>query len=415
MHTTIAEGFGDLGITISNTQIAEVEKLVVHFTLRKTHPLTFSGPYLGADPIAFTSSDYTALFDVFKIHQKDVELVIRNIPAIDRNFNVISDPFNLLAIWLCHLAPIYIKDKRICRDFMMNILRYYHYRIFCSLVNNFFRHGTNRGIMEATIASLNNKSDIIRLGSWNKIIESHVERMVDSHDRFLKVIIDGSPDDLFLRIISDSQTAIRAKVKTVANSYYEAYSAGDSIGSFSSISENDDGEKILAQTASVVDSATAAMVAEILNPNMFINDVSVNDVAQIFSTISPRMLKTALLKINEVAVLQTSNKLFDKVKTDKEGTLYIGVRVLIIEIIRSMIRICRLRKINLGSRAKVFDEMRKIYSSSRNMDPDILAVKRSISILVDEFNITTNEASKSALRLGVIYYILYRTIGKMKV
>lgn len=412
---TISEGLGELGITISHHQIADMEKLAVYFTLRKTHPLTFSGPYLGADPVAFTTSDYNALFDVFNIHQRDVELKIREISSIDRNFNVISDPFNILSLWLCHIAPIYIKDKRICKAFMANVLRYYHYRIFCSVVNNSFKHGTNRGIMEATVATLTKKSDIIKLGSWNNLIESHVEKMIDPEDRFYKTIIDGFPDDMFLRVISESQTALRAKIVTFANSYYETYKAGDSIGSSSAISQNAEGEKILAQTASVIDSATAGMVSEILNPNMFIHDISVDDVAKIFSTISPRMLKQALLRINETAVLQTSSRTFDKVKKDKDGILYIGIRVLIIEIIRSMIRICRKKKVSLGDRAQVFEKMKDAYSASRILDKDILDVKRSVSLLVDDFNITSNEASKSALRLAVIYYVVYRTIQKMKV
>lgn len=413
--TTISEGFGELGITISHAQIAKMQKLAIHFTLRKTHPLTFDGPYLGVDPIAFTTSDYNALFDVFEIHQKDIEAKIREIHSIDRSFKVTSDPFNLLCIWLCHLAPIYIKDKRICQEFMMNVLRYYHYKIFCSVVNNAFRHGTNRGVMEATIASLSRKSDIIRLESWRRLIESHVEKVVDPTDRFYATIMEATSDELFLRVISETQTALRAKIITFANAYYEIYASGDSMGFSSSIAENDDGEKIIAQTASVVDSATAAMVSEILNPNMFVHDISVNDIQKLFSTISQNMLRTALLRINEVAVLQTSSRTFDKVKTDKEGTVYIGVRALVIEIIRSMIRMCRTKKVNLGNKALVFKTMKDIYASSRNLDPDVLNIKRSISELVDPFNITVNDASKSALRLAVIYYLVYRTIQKMKV
>lgn len=412
--TSISEGLGELGVSISKKQIYEMEKLAVHFVLRKTHPLTFDGPYLGVHPVAFTTSDYNALFDVFNVRKQDVELKIRSIPSIDLNFAVISDPFNLLSIWLAHLAPIYIKDKKICQAFQMNVLRYYHYKIFTSVVNNSFRHGTNEGILLATIASLSRKSDIIRYESWKRLIDSHCEKMIDPNERFYTYIVDGFPDDMFLRVISDSQTQLRAKIVTFAGAYYEAHSAGNSIESRSAIAENADGERIIAQSASVIDSATQAMVSEILNPNMFVHDISVEDIANEFSTLSPRMLKTALLRINETAVLQTSSRSFDKVQITKEGTLYIGVRVLTIEIIRSMVRICRERKVNMGNRGMVFKTMRDAYSSSRNLDPDVVAVKRSIAQLVDSFNITINPASQAALRLSVIYYLIYRMIQKMK-
>lgn len=415
MPITINEGLGELGITITRQQILEMEKLTVYFKMRKTHPLTFSGQYLGVDPVAFTTSDYNALFDIFRIHKKDVEIAISKIPSIDKNFNVISDPFNVLCIWLCHIAPIYIKDQKVCYDFMANVLRYFHYRIFTSVVNNSFRHGTNSAIVEATVAALTKKSDIIRLGSWNAVIESHVSKILDPHDRFYETIITGSPDDMFLRVISENQTALRQKIVTYAEAYYETYKSGDSIGSSSSIAENDEGEKILAQTASVIDSASAAMISEVLNIHTFIHDISIEDVAGMFTTISPRMLKTALIRINEIAVIQASSRKFDEIRKTKDGIIYIGVRGLTIEIIRSMIRVCRLRKINLGNKAKTFETMKNVYSSSRQLDPDILDIKRSIALLVDGFNITVNQASQSALRLGVVYYILYRTIQKLKV
>lgn len=415
MTSMISENFGNLGVTISRSQIAHVERMAIHFVTRKTHPLTFDGPYLGVDPIVFTTSDYNALFDVFNIHQKDVERVIKETHSIDRNFKVISDPFNLLCLWLCHIAPIYIKDKKICYNFQFNVLRYLNYKFFCSIVNNTWRHGANKGIIELVVASLSRKSDIIRLESWKRLIDSHVEKVLDPKDRFYSTIVDGSPDDLFLRVISESQTSLRAKIITYANAYYETYASGDSMGFVSSIAENADGEKIIAQTASVIESATSAMMAEILNPNMFVHDISINDVAKLFSTISPRMLKTALLRINEEAVLQASSRKFDIVKKDKEGNLYLGIRVLLIEIIRSMIRLCRVKRINLGNKALVFETMKNAVSSSRNLDQDIIDIKRSVGLLVDSYKITTNTASAASLRLAVVLYILYRTIQKMKV
>lgn len=411
--STISEAFGDLGISIGKPQIIAMERLAHHFTFRGTHPLVFGGPYLGCDPVAFLPSDNNALFDTFKIRRQQVELKIRDIPAIDRNFAVISDPFNLLSMWLVHLAPIYIKDRRVCHEFMMNVLRYYHYKIFTSVVNNSFRHGANRGVMEATVAGRDHKSDIIRYESWKRLIDAHCERYLAPGSRSLTTLIDGAPDDMFLRVISDSQTALRQKIVTFAQAYYETHAAGISIDSKSAISESADGERIIAQSASVVDSATQAMVAEILNPNMFVHDVSVEDITKGNSSLSARMLKTALLRINEVAVQQTSSRSFDKTITDKDGTLYIGVRVLVIEIIRSMIRICRVRQINLTKRALVFKTLKDAYSSSRNLDPDIAAVKRSVANLVDPFHITSNTASQAALRLSVIYYLVYRTILKL--
>jgi len=411
----ISEGFGELGITISNQQILQLERLVIHFLLRKTHPLTFDGIELGVHPVAFTTGDYNALFDIFKIHPKDIEVKIRQIPSIDPSFNVISDPFNLLCFWLCHLAPIYIKDKRVAYNFMTNVMRYFLYKIFCSAVNNSFRHGTNKGVMAATVASMTLKSDIIRYESWKLLIDSHVERILDPKDRVYQTIVNAHPDDVFLSTIGKQQTALRQKVVTFAQAYYETHAAGDSIGSISAVSTNADGEKIIAQTASVIDSATSSMVAEILNPNMFVHEVSVKDISDMFSNVSASMLRQALLRINTEAVLQTSARTFDKVIIQKDVVTYVGVRALIVEIIRSTIRMCRTKNVNMGNKGKVFKAMRDVYQSSRSLDNDISNVKHSVAMLVDPFNITVNVPSQAALRLAVIYYIVYRTLNHMKV
>lgn len=69
----------------------------------------------------------------------------------------------------------------------------------------------------------------------------------------------------------------------------------------------------------------------------------------------------------------------------------------------------------MGNRGKVFKTMRDVYQSSRSLDKDISNVKQSVAELVDPFNITVNIPSQAALRLAVIYYIIYRMLNHMKV
>lgn len=148
---------------------------------------------------------------------------------------------------------------------------------------------------------------------------------------------------------------------------------------------------------------------------MFVHEVSVKDVSNLFSNVSASLLKQALLRINAQAVLRMAGRTFDNVTIKKDVTTYVGVRALIVEIIRSTIRICRTKNVNMGNRALVFRTMRDVYSSSRSQDKDVMDIKHSVSVLVDPFNLTVNPASQSALRLAVIYYTIYRLLGKMKV
>lgn len=411
---TINEGFGELGVKITNKQIIDIEKAVVHFALRTTHPLTLDGIALGLHPIAFIPSDYNALFDIFEVHQRDVVKVIRDTPSINKSWKVTSDPFNLLTFWIIHLSPTFIKNETVRHNFMMNVLRYYHYKVFASVVNHLFPHGANPGIMEAAIAELTKKSDIVRFESWRRLIDSHCERYLDPKGKIFKTIVDGYPDEDYLKVVARTQGELRQKLITFAGVYYDVHLKGDKIGSRSAVGTSEDGEKLIAQTASVIESAEVSMVDEVLNVNMFINEGFIEDIARPISSISSRFLKVALLKINETAIIQTSTKKFDYVTVKGDYTHYVGVRSLIGRIVRSMIRICQQRRINMSHHGTVFDEMRKVYSSSRSQDKDVMDIKRSVADLIDPFNITSNEASKASLRLAVIYYIVYRILEKMK-
>ncbi len=411
---SIPEAFGKLSLTIDKSHVFKLEKMLIYFLSRETHPLTFNGMTLGVHPIAFKDADYNALFDLFQLKKQDVEKTIRQCQAIDRNFAVTSDPYNLLIFWLFHLAPQFLKEKQLCQQFQFNLIKFFLLKVFCSVTNNSFRYGANESIMMVAISELTLKSDVIRLGSWDALLDSHAERLIDPKDRFYKILVNLENDDAFLRVIAETQTSIRAKIVTFAQNYYLAHSKGDRIDYKSSVAQNAEGEKILAQTASVIDSATQGMIAELLNSQLFVNDVAVTDVANLYKSISARMLKMALLKINETAIFQTSQRQFDEIKQVNNKTIYVGLRVLTIELIRSMISVCRKRRVNMGNKALVFETMRNIYTSSRTTDPDILNIKNSVSELVDSFKITSVTATSSTLKLAVISYLLYRTIDKMK-
>jgi hypothetical protein len=413
--TAITEGFGALGISINNNHILKMKELVVRFTIRGSNPLTLHGNTLGVHPIVFKDSDRDALFDIFGVDYAHFKNTIKGIHTIDKTRNVQSDPFNLLCFWLIYLAPIFIKNERIRHGFMMDVLRYFNFKIFTSVVNNSFPHGANEGVMEATVMSLNKKWDIIKYKTWSGLIESHCEKFLDQHDRRLSTpVFELSSDEKFLNVVAEMQGMLRQKIVTFAQNYYATHAEGTSLKSKSSVGTGEDGEKIVAQQASVIESASAAMISELLNLSMFINDSRIDDVSRQVSSISSRMLKSALMELNRIAVIQASSKKFDLTEKAPVGINYIGVRVLLLVIIKTMLRHCQQKKVNPANHAAVFSTMQAAYTSSRIMDQDIADIKRSVGLIIDHLGITSNEASKASLRLGVIYYIIYRTLEKMK-
>lgn len=411
----LKEKFAQLQITITPQKMREMISIERAFRLSRTNVLTFNGPYLGCAPIAFKTSDTNALYHLFETDSHQIRELISQIPAINTSYNVESDPFNLLCFWLMHLAFLYIEKDKSRHEFMAAVCRYFHYRVFTSTVNNSFRNGAIRSVMDAAIMGMSKKPDIVRLEAWGTIIDKHVENILDPNKATYKTIQTATPDRAFVELAPKAQTAIRNKVVGFAVAYYDSYNAGEKIRTSSSLVETRDGERIIAQTADTIDTTMNSMVSDVLSPHTWINDAYINTVVSRSSAVSAEMLRKFLQFFSETAATQSRQRTLDKVIRNKEtGTpLYVGVRVLIFEMVRSANRFARIRNINPGRKLQWWAELKDAYASSRNQDPDILAIKASVAYLFKDADITYAEPVKPAIRLALIQYVLLKMLHKM--
>ena len=411
----LKEKFSQLQITITPKQIRDMIAIERGFRMARTNILTFNGPYLGCYPISFKTSDTNALYHLFETDPHQIQALIRQIPAINTSFNVESDPFNLLCMWLMHLAFIYIEKEKTRYEFMASVCRYFHYRVFTSTVNNSFRKGAIRSVMDAAIHGMSKKPDIVRMESWGAIIDKHVEGILDPTKKTYKILQTATPDDAFVDIAPKAQTAIRNKVVGFAVAYYDAYDKGQMIRTSSSLVETRDGERIIAQTADVVDTTMNNMVSDALSPHTWINDGYIQTVTRQFSVVSPAMMRKALQLFSETAAQQSRQRTLDKIipAKGKEPPIYVGIRALLFEMIRGTVRFCRVKDINPGRKFQVLSELKDAYASSRSQDPDIIAIKSSVAYFFKDTDITFSEPARAALRLAMIHYILLKALHKM--
>ena len=100
----IAKEFRALNIQLDANKLLRIEKLMVTFELRKEHPSALNSNLLGVHPIAFTDSDRSEFFNIFGYTESDIVRVIKDIPTINKDFNVSSDAFNVFALWLLHIG-----------------------------------------------------------------------------------------------------------------------------------------------------------------------------------------------------------------------------------------------------------------------------------------------------------------------
>ena len=409
----IKTAFSTLGVVIDRNKVRQMHDLAIRFRLRNENVLVFNGMELGVHQIAFKTTDRVALFALFGIEESDVRDLIRKIPTINKAHNVESDAFNLFCFWLLHLGFVYLDDERVREGFLLSVMQYFHYKIFCSVVKNSFRHGANPGIMQATINGLMRKSDIVKLESWGAVIDDRCEKTIAQNGLFYRDLKNASPDDRFIYAVTGTQTAIRNKIVLFAKAYYQAYSDGDRVGNMSMIAEDSEGEKIIAQTASVIDSVRMDLISDVVSLPAWLDDDDILLIAKTFSAITTQMLQTTLSQFSQEAVFQMSARKFDIVETHGKSTLYLGIRAFLTEIVRSSLRFCRIKKLNTANKVECFTALKHVYTSSRTLDQDILDIKDTMTKLIDRMHINYNDTAKAALRLAVIQYIILRMFRKL--
>lgn len=409
--TSITQAFSELHVTIDDRLILQMEHMVIAFETRLPgHLMALNSQMIGVHPIAFLDSDRSALFQLCHVSEKQMSAAIHQVPAINPAFKVPSDPFNLLCVWLLHVAVIYIADPAVRLRFQMSVAKYLHYRFFTSLVNYRLPHGANEDVMTAVVNSLTQKFDIVVYGSWRKALEARCVDLLSKESIHYHTIQTAAPDAKVLYILTDVQTRLRDKINTMCEIYYKFHQDGIKIGSKGATTTDREGEKILVSRNSVFDAAISNVSIEILNVHQFVDRPSVALIARQFSSVSTTMLCAVLTEWSALATEQTRSQQFDYVDHKNGTDVYIGARALVSAIIQTSFRYCISNRIALSSKARVWVQLKNVYSSSRVTTPDVLAVKDSVGLFVEQVGKTSRDSTKASLRLALIMYVIYRAL-----
>jgi hypothetical protein len=406
----IQEFSKELKIDITPNKIKSLHQLLVSFEIRDKHPLTLNSQLFGVNPITFNSTDIKEFFDIFGIDRSEMIQLIKNIPSIDTNFKVASDPFNLLVTWLLHISSVNRKlDKRSKDKFQVDLILLWHYKFFTSLITYNFPYGANENIMQTTINNLSNKYDIIRYGSWRDVLLVRSLDLLSRDSIHLNTIYKYDIDKKIIYLITDTQSRIRDKVKKIVSAYHQTKEVGDFISSYKSVGELDS-EKVLSNQVSTFDMMINGICLEVNNVYSFVDSKLVELVSSMFKNIRPDMLKYLLIQFSELSAIQTKEGKVNEIVKDKNGEdIYVGSRILISTLIQKSYRFCIKNRVNMSSKLEILNTIKNLYSSSRISDDELVRVKESISHFVVTHGKIKREATICSLRIAFILYILTKT------
>lgn len=461
MSTTIRDILEDrVPVTITADLVTRLNKFVVVYETSGTNINAFSSPYLGLHQCIFTEQNKNDFFDLFNVDSKefashivsnakdtvfgcsvrnlipllkqsahletknlidrgfsasDMKKIINTIPAIDSNFKVVSDPFNVFCTYLVYCFSKSKLSANLKVQGQTLVLKLLQYKYFTSLVNHRFPFKPNEATMQATFESLTDKFDIKKYGTWKIVMENRVADMLSPTSIHKKTIETFVDDKAVLYFITDFQTRIRNQINIFVEEYMRVKALNDKFGSYSTIgNDKESGETMYVDKENRLDVCIQKVYADSLSISRFLDDAAIRILSSLFTAVNNTQIRNMLIGFSEYAVKKIKENKKEETKIQGDTVILYGPYVFIDNVIRQTYRYCDRNGINTARPIEVIKAAKNVYSSSRVSDPSILNIKATVNILIGLIQHSTRETTVSALKIALIVYIVLIAVKSMK-
>lgn len=420
MPTLLSYFFETAKPVITIRMLQDLERFTAMYEVRDNNPLAFNTPMLGVTKAYWYPKDADYVFSIFGIEKEAIIRGIQLSPSINTNFNVTSNEFNILVMWLIFLIRrSSTLSQKIKYDAQMNLLKLLNYKFFCGKVAMQFQYGAKEPVMQYTIDNLTAKSDIKNeeTNTWRKLIYKHCTLALEPTSIYRKVFDTFSPDDAIAKAVSDVHTRICRKIVLISEAYYDNNKKGNAYGTSSIMTEDaETGGKVLGNLAGTLDLTVSRVCTAVLNIHDFLDQDTITLVTRLTSSIRRENVIDVLTLFSGMATEQVKAQETRKVVMDKQRQpVYQGYAILIEELIQKTYRRAALMGIDIRQNDRVLLATRNTYTASRVIDPDIAAIKNSVDVFL-QCTKYTRQGTLVSLRIAFILYIMrlamkYKTNG----
>lgn len=349
------------------------------------------------------------------ISNSEMKQIIKEIPTIDDNFVVASDPFNVFTIWVTYNILNSKLDNKLKYQAAQSTLLLLHYKFFTSLVNYRFKYPANEAAMITTYESISNKFDIKVLGTWKKVMEKGADDAIDPVGIHGKTWTTFDNDLKIIYIITDIQSRLRSKINLFYEAYMQVKTEGDLIGSYDTVGTDTEGQKQIMANEHGIDIAVSSVYQDCMSVSRVVDIKAMKLAVALFSAIRLDQLKQLIIAFSEECVKLAKLGADDKIIKDKEtgAEILVGGHVLIQSIIQQSYRYCRNNDIDIAIPSKFIRGVKDVYTSSRINEPGILQVRDSVMYHVSTLQGSTRESTVTALKAAFIIYIVLLSLKYM--
>lgn len=393
-------------IRIDQKLLNDINRVVLQFEIRDEHPLTINSQMFGVYKFSFTKRDFQLFFELVGHSEESVAAVIKKIPSINNDFKVVSDPFNILCVYVAHLIMVsnlqIVHKKECCK----NLLNFMQYRFMGSAINHYFPHGANHDIMQSVVESLSMKFSIRQLESWRAVVTERSLSMTYDTKAHNDTLLKFDTDKNILYLITDTSTRIRSQLKIITGEYYAVRETNNFILSHSSTASLD-GEKVLREKNSSFESVSHIVYNKILIKSSFIDERYVKMVQSTVSRLNVSIIRRMLSAIADEARYQVGSGESMRIIPQKNGSeIYVGIQSLIDHIIHVIYASAIMsEKVNINSKIAIYTHTKNIVTAARSSNQELINVKASLEYFFKKHHISTRESTISGLTIVFVLYI----------
>ena len=371
------------------------------FVKNDDHAAFFGGVLLGVHPVRFLEVDRNIWFDeVLEIDDQALQADHIESEAINKDFNVLASSFNYIPAYVSHrLMNERSISKQTAHTTMVNTFAILHCRYLTSLLSHYFKYAADPDVASATYMQLTNRYDIRRYESWRALILARSKSLVEPNSIFYKTLQNFGPDQMLIRVATDTQTRLRSTVLGITKLHMENSQSGVRTNTTSVLGMNADGETILKDRSSKYLSYKRYIANIIPSKTDFIKDELVDVVTSVMSTVS---------KTNILEALNFMSSSFGDRK-------YKYLEEMTEELVQYTFDFLNENRDTFGKSTNLSTliiQIRSLLTASRASNATVIKLRKHADKLVSQSVRSKNATARAGVRTGILLYVILRTMTK---
>lgn len=360
------------------------------------HIQFFGSNLTGVYPVRMTSVDEMEwIVDILGLDNIEIKQQVKSLPNINENWIRGTDVFTLSGFWVVYrlLAsnlPIKIKEKAI-HSTILNI----HFKYISSIMAHYFRFQVDKAVAQAVYDRLSLKFRLKTEGSWLGLLEYRAKDLMAEKSIHYPTLTNYSPDEGIQYLITDTQGRMRDVVKNLWAVLAEVRQE-DKRGINKAMIDLDGDLSVRDVTAQLTPYKDYLMTIS-KEPNSFLKTEVVNVVCDVMATMPPDHFKKALQLV--VVLRQKNNPKVEKL-----------LELTMVHVFDQFAKDRTLQK-SIKDLPVLVSHMRGLYTAPRSKG-DILVLRKGFEEIVHKYLKLKNPAEVSAVRTGILLYLVIRTFAK---